>query len=251
MPLTLGLIGSGMIGSAVARLAVAAGLEVVLSNSRGPETLAGLVADLGERARAAAPAEAARAADLVVAAVPFSAYDRLPAEALAGKTVLDTANYYPERDGHLPELDAGELTSSALLQRHLAGSRVVKAFNTITPHQIVSLARPAGAADRSALPVAGDDAGAKAEATRLLDVLGFDAVDIGPLAGSWRSEPDTPVYVRPYLGEVPAMSVEEFLRWTFETPGVTVPAAHVRKLIEVAVRRRAGEARLPNDDLPG
>lgn len=248
---TLGLIGSGMIGSSVARLAVAAGLEVVLSNSRGPETLAGLAAELGARARAATPAEAARAADLVVAAVPFSAHDRLPAKALAGKTVLDTANYYPERDGHLPELDAGELTSSALLQRRLPGSRVVKAFNNITPHQIVSLARPAAAADRSALPIAGDDAGARAEAARLLDVLGYDTVDMGPLADSWRSEPDTPVYVRPYLGEVPAMSVEEFLRWTFQTPGVAVSAADVRKLVDTAVRRPAGEARLPNDDLAG
>ncbi|GAB3968825.1 NAD(P)-binding domain-containing protein [Actinoallomurus acanthiterrae] len=247
MSRTLGLIGSGMIGSAVARLAVAAGLEVVLSNSRGPDTLADLAAELGERARAATPAEAARAADLVVAAIPLKACEHLPAEALAGKTVLDTANYYPERDGHLAELDAGELTSSALMQRHLAASRVVKAFNNITPHQLFTLARPTGAPDRSALPVAGDDAEARTEAIRLLDVLGYDAVDIGPLADSWRSEPDTPVYIRPYLGEVPAMSVEAFLRWTLRTPGVVVPAAQVGRLVETAVRQ-AGEARLPSDD---
>ncbi|MGP4096132.1 NADPH-dependent F420 reductase [Nonomuraea sp. KM90] len=247
MPRTLGIIGSGMIGSSVARLAVAAGLEVVLSNSRGPETLADLVSGLGGRARAATPAETARAADLVVAAIPLKAYGLLPAEALADKTVLDTANYYPERDGHLAELDAGELTSSALLQRHLAGSRVVKAFNTITPHQLVSLARPTGAPDRSALPIAGDDAPAKVEAARLLDVLGYDPVDIGTLAGSWRSEPDTPVYIRPYLGDVPALNVEDFLRWTARTPGVVVPAAQVRELVEIAVRRPAGEARLPSD----
>jgi 8-hydroxy-5-deazaflavin:NADPH oxidoreductase len=248
VPHTLGLIGSGMIGSSVARLALAAGLEVVLSNSRGPETLADLVAELGGRARAATPAEAARAGDLVVAAIPLAAYEQLPAQALAGKTVLDTANYYPERDGHLAELDAGALTSSALIQRHLAGSTVVKAFNNITPHQLFTLARPAGAPDRSALPIAGDDAHAKAEATGLLDVLGYDAVDIGPLAASWRSEPNTPVYVRPYLGETPAMSVEAFLRWTRQTPGVVVPAAQVDKLVETAVRQPAGEARLPSDD---
>ncbi|MFD1545605.1 NADPH-dependent F420 reductase [Nonomuraea guangzhouensis] len=248
MPRTLGLIGSGMIGSSVARLAVAAGLEVVLSNSRGPETLADLVADLGEQARAATPAEAARAGDLVVAAIPLNACEHLPAEALAGKTVLDTANYYPERDGHLAELDAGELTSSALLQRHLAASQVVKAFNNITPHQLFSLARPTGGPDRSALPIAGDDPEAKAAATRLLDVLGYDAVDIGPLADSWRSEPNTPVYVQPYLGEMPAMRVEAFFEWTLRTPGIVVPAAQVGKLIETAVRRPAGEARIPNDD---
>jgi 8-hydroxy-5-deazaflavin:NADPH oxidoreductase len=248
VPQTLGLIGSGMIGSSVARLAVAAGIEVVLSNSRGPGTLAELVADLGERARAATPPEAARAGDLVVAAIPLKAYEQLPTDALAGKTVLDTANYYPERDGHVTELDTGELTSSALLQRHLAGSQVVKAFNNITPHQLFSLARPGGASDRSALPIAGDDAEAKAAATGLLDVLGYDAVDVGSLAASWRSEPNTPVYVQPYLGEMPAMDVEAFFRWTLQTPGIVVPAAQVGKLVESAVRQQAGMARMPSDD---
>jgi 8-hydroxy-5-deazaflavin:NADPH oxidoreductase len=248
VPETLGLIGSGMIGSSVARLALAAGLEVVLSNSRGPETLVDVVADLGGRARAATPAETARAGDLVVAAIPLRAYEELPAEALAGKTVLDTANYYPERDGHLAELDAGEATSTALMQRHLACSQVVKAFNNITPHQLFSLARPAGAPDRSALPIAGDHAEAKAQATRLLDVLGYDAVDIGTLAASWRSEPNTPVYIQPYLGETPAMSVEAFFRWTLQTPGIVVPAVQVGELVETAVRQPAGEARLPSDD---
>ncbi|WP_405910962.1 NADPH-dependent F420 reductase [Streptomyces sp. NBC_00828] len=248
MPKTLGLIGSGMIGSSVARLAVAAGLEVVLSNSRGPETLADLVADLGGSARAATPAEAARAADLVVAAIPLNAYKDLPADALAGKTVLDTANYYPQRDGHLAELDAGELTSSALIQRHLAGSHVVKALNNITPHQLVSLARPAGAPDRSALPIAADDAEANTEATRLLDILGYDTVNIGALAASWRSEPNTPVYVQPYLGETPPMNVEAFFRWTLQTPGIVVPAAQVDELVRTAVRQPAGETLLPSDD---
>jgi predicted dinucleotide-binding enzyme len=246
MPQVLGIIGSGMIGSSVARLAIAAGLEVVLSNSRTPETLADLVAELGERARAATPAQTARAADLVVAAIPLNAYRQLPADALAGRTVLDTANYYPERDGHLAELDAGDLTSSTLIQRHLADSHVVKAFNNITPHQLFSLARPADAPDRSALPIAGDDAQAKAAATSLLDVLGYDAVDIGSLADSWRSEPDTPVYIRPYLGEVPAMNVEDFLHWTSQTPGTAVPASQVSKLTETASRRKPSEARLPS-----
>lgn len=248
MSRTLGLIGSGMIGTSIARLAISAGMEVVLSNARGPDTLADVAAELGEAARAATPAEAARAADLVVAAIPLRAYDRLPVEALAGKTVIDTANYYPERDGHLAELDSGALTSSALIQRHLARSRVVKAFNTITPHQIVTLARPANAPDRSALPLAGDSAAAKATVTELLDLLGFDAVDIGPLAESWRSEPNTPVYVQPYLGEIPAMKVEDFLRWTFETPGMAVPAKEIGTLVEIAVRQSAGAARMPSDE---
>ncbi|WP_327096609.1 NAD(P)-binding domain-containing protein [Nocardia vinacea] len=243
---TLGLIGSGMIGTSIARLAISAGLDVVLSNSRGPETLADLVAELGGQARAAPPAEAARAADLVVAAIPLQAYQKLPAAALAGKTVLDTANYYPERDGHLTELDTGALTSSALIQRHLADSHVVKAFNNITPHQLLSLARPTDAADRSALPIGGDNTAAKAEATRLLDLLGYDAIDIGPLSASWRTEPNTPAYIRPYLGEIPAMDVDTFLQWTHRTPGIPVPVPRLTELIETAVRQPAGEAELPS-----
>ncbi|AQZ65796.1 oxidoreductase [[Actinomadura] parvosata subsp. kistnae] len=244
---TLGLIGSGLIGSSLARLALAAGLDVVLSNSRSPETLADLVADLGEHARAATPSEAALAADLVVAAIPFKAHHHLPARALAGKTVLDTSNYYPERDGHLPALDTGDLTSSALLQRHLKASRVVKAFNTITPHQLITLARPADAPDRSALPIAGDHPAAKAEAADLLDLLGYDTLNIGPLTDSWRIEPNTPAYIQPYLGDIPAMNVEDFLRWTFQTPGQTIPRAQLHKLVETAVHLPAGEARLPHD----
>ncbi|MFI6364100.1 NADPH-dependent F420 reductase [Nocardia sp. NPDC050630] len=245
---TLGLIGSGMIGTAIARLAISAGLDVVLSNSRGPETLDDLVAELGSRARAATPTETACAADLVVAAIPLMAYQKLPAAALAGKTVLDTANYYPERDGRVTELDTAALTSSALIQHHLADSHVVKAFNTITPHQLLSLTRPADAPDRSALPIAGDNVAAKAEATHLLNLLGYDGVDIGPLTDSWRTEPNTPAYIRPYLGEIPAMDVDAFLQWTRRTPGIPVPATRVTELVETAVRLPAGQAKLPSAD---
>lgn len=244
MTKTLGLIGSGMIGSGLARLAVAAGLDVVLSNSRGPETLADLVAELGEHARAATPTEAARASDLVVATIPLNAYGQLPVAALAGKIVIDTMNYYPERDNRIAELDAGTLTSSALVQRHLADSHVVKAFNNIDFRRLFTSARPAGAPDRSALPIAGDDEAAKAEVTRLLDRLGYDAVDIGTLADSWRSEPGTPVYVQPYLAAQPeGMSQDERQRWFFATPGVPVPARRVKELTDTAVRRSASEAR--------
>lgn len=232
---TVGLIGSGNIGSALARLAIAAGLDVVLSNSRGPETLSELVTELGDHARAVAAAEAAKAGDLVVAAIPLSAYDQLPAVALTGKTVIDTMNYYPDRDGRIAALDAGELTSSALVQRHLAGSRVVKAFNNIDFRRLLTLARPAGAADRSALPIAGDDPAAMTQVAQLLDTLGYDAVDIGTLAGSWRSEPGTPVNVQPYFPAQPPadMNQQDAYRWYLETPGVPVPAGRVRELADI------------------
>jgi predicted dinucleotide-binding enzyme len=194
----LGLIGSGMIGGTVARLAIDAGYDVVLSNSRGPETLQQLCAELGPQARAARGAECAEAADLVVVAVPVKAYLGLPAAPLRGKVVMDTGNYYPERDGQLQELDSGSLTSSELLARQLPGAEVVKVFNNIFYQHLLNLARPAGATDRSYLPIAGDGATAKAAITQFLDSIGYGAVDVGALADGWRMQPGTPVYGPPY-----------------------------------------------------
>jgi 8-hydroxy-5-deazaflavin:NADPH oxidoreductase len=195
---TVGLIGSGNIGSTVAKLAVAAGHDVVLSNSRGPETLRDLVAELGPRARAATSAEAGAAGDLVVVTIPIKAYPDVAGSALAGTTVIDTGNYYPARDGQIPELDSKSLTDSELLLRYLPGANVVKGFNNIFFRHLLSLARPGGAADRSYLPIAGDDAAAKAAVTAFLDSIGYGAVDGGTLADGWRQQPGTPVYATPY-----------------------------------------------------
>ncbi len=191
---TIGLIGAGHIGSQVARLAVANGYDVVVSNSRGPDTLASLVAELGSHARAATPAEAAKAGDIVVVTVPLKHYRSVPVEPLEGKVVIDTNNYYPQRDGQIPELDDESTTTSELLQRHLPRSKVVKAFNHIYAAQLTTDGRPAGAKDRRALVIAGDDPGAKASVARLLDQFGFDAVDAGPLKEGWRIQRDTPGY---------------------------------------------------------
>jgi predicted dinucleotide-binding enzyme len=198
---TVGFIGSGNIGGTVARLAVAAGYDVVLSNSRGPDTLKDLVDELGPRARAATPAQAAQAGDLVVVSVPLHAYRSVPAEPLAGKVVLDTNNYYPQRDGHITALDDGSATSSQLLQEHLPTAKVVKTFNNIYFKHLAVLGRPSGAADRSALPIAGDDPDARAEAAAFLDTIGYDAVDVGPLAETWRYQPDRPAYGSVYSGQ--------------------------------------------------
>jgi predicted dinucleotide-binding enzyme len=191
---TIGLIGAGQIGSQVARLAVANGHDVVLSNSRGPESLAPLVAELGSKARAATSADAARAGDIVVVTVPLKSYRSVPVEPLAGKIVIDTNNYYPARDGNIPELDNESTTTSELLQAHLPTSKVVKAFNHIYASQITTDGRPAGTPNRRALVIAGNDADAKATVTRLLDQFGFDVVDAGPLKESWRIQRDTPGY---------------------------------------------------------
>jgi predicted dinucleotide-binding enzyme len=194
----VGFIGSGHIGSTVARLSVAAGHQVVVSNSRGPATLADLAAELGPLARAATGEEAAAAGDIVVVTIPFRAYPGVPAGPLVGKVVLDTCNYYPERDGHFEALDDGLETSSELLQSHLAGAQVVKVFNNIFYKHLLSLSRPSGAADRSFLPVAGDDPDAVSRTRDYLDSIGYGAVNAGNLAESWRQEPGAPVYGTPY-----------------------------------------------------
>jgi len=191
---TLGLIGAGNIGSQVARLAVAHGYDVVISNSRGPESLAELVAELGPRARAATALDAAKAGDIVVVTIPLKHYRIVPVAPLAGKIVIDTNNYYPQRDGHIAELDNESTTTSELLQAHLPASKVVKAFNHIYAAQLTTDGRPAGTKNRRALVIAGDDAAAKATVARLLDEFGFDAVDAGPLKEGWRIQRDTPGY---------------------------------------------------------
>ena len=191
---TIGLIGAGQIGSQVARLAVANGYDVVISNSRGPETLAALVKELGPKARAATPQEAATAGDIVVVTVPLKNYRSVPVEPLAGKIVIDTNNYYPQRDGHIPELDNESTTTAELLQAHLPHSHVVKAFNHIYASQLTTHGLPQGTPNRRALVIAGDDADAKATVTQLLDTFGFDTVDAGPLSEGWRIQRDTPGY---------------------------------------------------------
>lgn len=237
----LGIIGTGMVGAGVARLAADAGLDVVLSNSRGPQSLTGLVAALGRHARAATTAETAQAADIVVVAVPLAAHQELPRAELAGKVVVDPTNYVPTPQWHSPELDSDELTSSELVQRHLAESAVVKALHNVGPRHLFDLHRPAGAPDRTALPVHGDDEAAKKAVADLFDVLGFDTVNLGPLSGSWRSEPNTPLYAFPYVGEPPAgLSVPELVAWVQNASGVPVPAARVTELAAAAVRGPAG-----------
>jgi predicted dinucleotide-binding enzyme len=190
----IGLIGAGHIGSQLARLAIANGYDVVLSNSRGPETLSALVAELGPRARAAKPADAAQAGDLVVVTVPLKNYRAVPGAPLAGKIVIDTNNYYPQRDGHIPELDNESTTTSELLQAHLPASKVVKAFNHIYAAELTTHGQPAGTPDRRALVIAGDDKDAKGVVAHLLDQFGFDTVDAGPLKEGWRIQRDTPGY---------------------------------------------------------
>ena len=191
---TVGIIGSGRIGGTVARLSVAAGHMVILSNSRGPDTLKDLVTELGPWARACAVNDAAEDGDLVVVATPLAAFRHIPVRPVVDKAVLDACNYYPGRDGHIADLDSGQVTSSELLQRHLPGASVVKVFNNIYYKHLRNLARPASDPARSYLPIAGDNTQATGAVAQFLDSIGYGAVDYGPLAESWRQQPGQPVY---------------------------------------------------------
>ncbi|PCN47964.1 NADP oxidoreductase [Curtobacterium sp. 'Ferrero'] len=191
---TIGIIGAGNIGSQLARLAVQHGHEVVIANSRGPETLTDLVSELGTAARAGTRDEAAAAGDIVVVTVPLAAIETIPVEPLVGKVVIDTDNYYPQRDGQIAALDDETTTTAEMLQDHLRGAKVVKAFNHIGAADLTGHATPSGTADRRALVIAGDDEDAKRTVADLIDEFGFDVVDAGPLAEGWRIQRDTPGY---------------------------------------------------------
>ena len=193
---TIGIIGAGRIGSQIAQLAIENDYNVVISNSRGPETLSALIAELGPKARAATAVEAAKAGDIAVVSVPLKSYRKVPVEPLAGKIVIDTNNYYPQRDGHIPELDNESTTTSELLQAHLPNSKVVKAFNHIYAADLTTHGQPAGAKNRRALVIAGDNKDAKARVTHLLDQFGFDTVDAGPLERDGVSSATPPATVR-------------------------------------------------------
>ena len=191
---TIGIIGAGEVGSHIARAAVASGHQVVIANSRGPETLGGLVERLGSSTRAAWAADAAVAGDVVVVAVPLRLVNDMPTAQLAGKVVIDTNNYMPWRDGHYPIIDRGEKTEHELRQEQLPASMVVKAFTHIQAPRIIAWGRPADAPDRLALAASSDFPEAIEVVSRLYDQFGFDTVDNSPLAESWRTRPGQPAW---------------------------------------------------------
>lgn len=190
----IGIIGAGNIGGNLTRRLTALGHEVSIANSRGPQTLTALVEETG--ATAVTAAEAAKGAQVVVVTVPLKAVPALPAgfldDAAEGFAVIDTGNYYPQRDGRITAIEDGRPES--LWTQDRIGRPVIKAFNGTYAQDILSNGLPEGAPGRQALPVAGDDAAAKQTVRALIDELGFDTVDAGGLDESWRQQPGTPVY---------------------------------------------------------
>jgi 8-hydroxy-5-deazaflavin:NADPH oxidoreductase len=202
---TIGILGSGHVGSNLAQAAIAHGYDVVLSNSQGPGSLTGLVKELGPQARAATPAEAAAAGDFAIVAIPITTIDQVPVEPLAGKVVIATINYFPQRLGHIPEIDDGTTTAPGLLQARLPTSRVVRAFSMINAGEMSGDGHPEGDPKRRALALAGDDPAAKQLVANLYNEFGFDALDIGGLDESWRLDAGQPAFVtRQNLAELKA-----------------------------------------------
>lgn len=192
---TIGILGSGHVGSNIARAAIRSGYDVVLSNTEGPETIADLVADLGSKATAATKEDAAAEGDFAIVAIPLSGVEEVPIEPLADKVVIATINYFPQRLGHIAEIDNGSTTAPGILQAHLPTSRVVRAFNMINAEEMSGDGYPEGDPRRRALALAGDDSEAKALVAKLYDQFGFDALDIGDLSESWRLDPGQPAFV--------------------------------------------------------
>jgi predicted dinucleotide-binding enzyme len=192
----VGIIGAGYIGSTAAKLFVHAGHEVAISNSRGPETLKDVVAELGEKGKAETVENAANFGDVVLVAVPFGKYKELPAAAFERKIVIDANNYYPGRDGRFPQLDSGETTSSEMLAEHLKDARIVKGFNTIWYEHLQTQGNSRlPLDDRRVIFIAGDDPQAKRIVASLIEDIGFAAVDTGSLReGGKRQQPDTEIY---------------------------------------------------------
>jgi 8-hydroxy-5-deazaflavin:NADPH oxidoreductase len=192
---TIGIIGSGHVGSNIAKAAITNGYDVVLSNSQGPDSLTGLVQELGPHASAATPAEAAARADFAVVAIPITTVDQLPVAPLEGKVVIATINYFPDRLGHIAAIDDGSTTAPGLLQQRLPKSRVVRAFSMIDAADMSSDGHPQGDPKRRALALAGDDTEAKRLVAELYNQFGFDALDIGGLDESWRVDAGQKAFV--------------------------------------------------------
>lgn len=188
----IGIIGAGNIGATLAKLLAQAGYKVAISNSRGPDTLQDLVAELGDNVQALTTTEAAQFGDIVIEAIPFKYYSQLPSEAISDKIFVTAANYYQGRDG---QIEMGSLSQSEFFTQNLPKARVVKAFNAIWYQHLATqgdTTKPI--AERRAIFIAGNDDQAKQEVTAFIEAIGFGAVDTGTLPHSKVQEPDTPIY---------------------------------------------------------
>jgi len=235
---TIGFIGTGLIGSALARLFVRAGFNVILNNSRGPKSLNPLIEELGLSAKAGSNLDKTISeSDIIIAPLPLEHYKILPADKLAGKIVIDTMNYYPTDDFHIKELDEAKYTSSELVQLHLKDSKIVKAFHNVGFHHLFSDARQSEQ-ERTTIPIAGDDEYAKQIVATLITEIGYNTIDTGSLKESWRTEPGTPIYYYPYAPEIPKGISDEEAREIYLKQKVhPISTSEAQKLVNQTTRK--------------
>lgn len=238
---TIGFLGVGPINAALARLSVRVGMNVLVSNSHGEDSVYGAATSLGPSAGARDAADCASESDIVVISIPLEKRESLPIRELAGKIVVDTCNYYPQRSGSIPELDDKSMTSSEMMQKLLPKSKVVKAFYNLDRWHLENGARPFGSPDRWALPIAGDDESATAIVARWMGMVGFDPVYCGTLADSWKIQAGTSLHILPYLGFPPANLTKEerriWYRWD-----------HSKRVTDEDIRKLASQT--PRECLP-
>jgi predicted dinucleotide-binding enzyme len=240
---TVGFVGFGPMNVVLARFSIDAGYKVVISNSRGPNTLADAVADLGENASAATTEDVPKKSDIVVISIPLHVIHSLPRDMFDNKILIDTMNYYPERNGKIDEIHSRALTCSEYVQRYFEKSKVIKAFYSIDCHHLKTGPRPPGDPDRWALPVAGDDEDAKKEVLTFTSYVGYDGVDCGSLADSWKIQQATPVYALPYCGTPPeGMSKDERRIWYRSDRSQVVGVGDVLRLVGQAKKSDPAEA---------
>ena len=194
----IGIIGAGHIGGTAAKLFAEAGHEIAIANSREPETLAGLAAEIGGDAKAVTAEEAAEFGEIVFVSIPFGKYKELPADKFGGKIVIDSNNYYPDRDGEYEEIESNKITSSELLAEHLTGAKIVKAFNTIWfEHLKTQGNKDLPVEERRVIFLCGDDADAKGKVSALIEEIGFAPYDTGSLSeGGKTQSPGSAIYNR-------------------------------------------------------
>jgi 8-hydroxy-5-deazaflavin:NADPH oxidoreductase len=207
--LQLGVVGAGKFGTTLARTALAAGYDVAIAGSGPADTIALAIEVLAPGARALTVEEVADSGDVIVLAVPMHRLRKLPADLFAGKVLIDATNYWPPVDGDDPDLAGATEGTSSIVQRHFPSARVVKSLNQLGYHQLEETTRPAGAADRIAIAAAGDDQLAVRTVMKLIDRLGFDAVDAGPLKNGVRLEPDGSPIAPTYSADELATLIED------------------------------------------
>ena len=233
---TVGFIGAGGVNSRFARLSANAGFKVLISNSRGPESLRDVISELGPRAKAVS-IDQVNTADLLVYSVPFGNLDKVPAKPFVGKTIIDTTNYYAARDGNISDLDNRELTSSEYVQRHFEDAHVVKALHNMDLFHIDNGGDQKRQAEPWAVPMAGDNNEAKKQVSKFIKAIGFEAVDCGSLKESWKIEANTPVYLWPYVGKIPdGLDKEEAMYWYKQDKSATVTRQDLVRLVEQAAK---------------